>query len=323
MGLQTYEMAIINEKQNHFVIRLNETINTTKQEEKKFIFFRQVLGAIRIMHILPVFSVTAIIGVLTYFSLGEFNPKGAFVLMVLTIFFQEAFTGGQNDYLDQDMDKLYGKNKAIPIGLINRDAAFWVIVANYFIFTGLSIGLGHYVNIGYWVVLYIQAANFVCMIYNIVVKDTPFSLIPFLIAFPAAPILVWLCFGGFNLIQLWYIPMILCISISGHIANELPDFEKDKENNNRNFVVFIGKKIATIIYLIVALLTEMIVIIPYFIHELNRTVFLIVMGVSSYIGIASIFVLWIEKWKTTELVFGFFTAFFGANAIGLIVLLNV
>lgn len=305
------------------MIRLTDGLYSIKQEEKKFTFFKQVLGAIRIIHILPVFAVTTIIGVLTYFSLGGFKPKGAFILMVLTVFFQEAFVGGQNDYLDHEMDKLYGKNKAIPKGLIDRDAAFWVIIANYFIFTGLSFGLGFYVNIGYLVVLYIQAANFICMIYNFIAKDTPFSLIPFLIAFPAAPILVWLCFGGFDLIHLWYIPMIFFIGVSGHIANELPDFEMDKENNIRNFVVFIGKKTATIIYLIVALFTEVMVIVPYFIYELNRVVFLIIMGISTVIGISSIFVLWKEKWKTTELVFGFFTAFLGANAIGLIVLLNV
>ncbi|NHJ40058.1 MAG: hypothetical protein FK731_08495 [Asgard group archaeon] len=301
---------------------MTDNLYLKNQEEKEFTFIKQVLGAIRIMHILPVFAVTTIIGVLTYFSLGGFNPKGAFILMVLTVFFQEAFVGGQNDYLDHEMDKLYGKNKAIPKGLIDRDAAFWVIVANYFIFTGLSIGLGYYVDIGYWVVLYIQAVNFICMIYNFIAKDTPFSLIPFLIGFPAVPILVWLCFGGFNLIHLWYIPMMLFISISGHIANELPDYEKDKENNNNNFVVLLGKKISTIIYLIVAILSEVIVIVPYLIHNLNQVVFLIIMISSSFIGIVSIFVLWLEKWNTTEIAFGFFTAFLGANAIGLIILLN-
>jgi 4-hydroxybenzoate polyprenyltransferase len=304
------------------VIKLSKTFYISEVKKQKISVVRQILGAIRIMHVMPVLAVTSIIAVLTYFSLGGFSPPGAFVLMVLTIFFQEAFIGGQNDYLDHEMDQLFGKKKALPAGWIDKEVAFWVIIGNYFAFTGLSVGLGFYANIGHWVILYIQAANIICMIYNFIAKDTPYSLLPFLIGFPMAPGLVWLCFGKPTLIQLWYIPMILLISLSGHIANELPDYENDKANGNRNFIIFIGKKAATIIYTITAVLSEALLIIPFYVHKLKRNVFLIAMVISSFIGLISFLVLWRQKWKTTELIFMFFTAFYGTNSISLIFLLN-
>jgi len=46
--------------------------------------------------------------------LDGFKPYGAFT--TITVFFQQAFIGTQNDYIDREKDSVFGKQKVIALG---------------------------------------------------------------------------------------------------------------------------------------------------------------------------------------------------------------
>lgn len=294
----------------------------TETNGKQVSLFTKLTGIFKFSQIIPVLSVTTIIAIQAFFSSGGFQPKRSFILVVLTALFQQIFVGLQNDYVDRDFDKLYGKSKAIAKGWVKAKTALILSIICYLIFTGLSIGLGKDAIIGYWIVLYIQGANAIAMIYNLYAKNSPVSLVPLLIAFPLAPIFAWLVYGGFEWQHLWYLPMFAIIAISGHISNELPDIENDEKYGNRNFIVIIGKKVSTIVFLIGVGIAGTLVLALYFVYGLNMFLFIGIFCTSLIIGIIGFVTLWIKKWNANEVIFNSFTMYLGIMLINLIFILN-
>ena len=311
---------------------MTEITPIEEKEEKKFLsILKLIISPFRLMHALPVMTVTTMIGVLTYFSLDGFaveNSVGKFVMIMLSVFFQQAFVGIHNDYYDHQQDISYNKSKAISDGWVSAKTAFWFSVAFFIIFSGLSFGMGYYSNIGYWSVLYLQGINLICLAYNFFLKNTPFSIVPYLILFPTAPFFVWANFENFAVFEwnkIWICAVMFFAAIIGHIANEVPDLDYDVKYNKRNTAVFLGKKTSTIIYVISSFLSQLIIIIPYALYyqQLNYIVFIVVMSLSTLAGLTALFMLWRNKWETNNLVFNLFTGHIGINAIGIVLLLSI
>jgi len=301
---------------------------TIIEKEPKTIasILKLIISPFRLMHALPVMTVTIMVGVLTYFSLGGFTPIGPFIMIVISVFFQQAFVGIHNDYFDHQQDISYKKRKAIADGWVSAKTAFWFSIAFYVIFSGLSFGLGHYARIGYWIVLYLQGINLLCLLYNFFLKNTPFSIVPYLIAFPTAPFFVWLCFEDFavfNWNKLWYIAVLICAAIVGHLANEIPDYDYDIQYKKRNTAVVLGKKASTIIYVIASFLSQLVIIIPYVLYSLNDLAFIIIMSLSTLTGLTALGFLVKNKWNTDTFTFNLFTGHIGINTLGIIFLFNV
>ncbi|MHA1630384.1 MAG: UbiA family prenyltransferase [Candidatus Heimdallarchaeota archaeon] len=284
---------------------------------------QRFFGIIRLIHVLPVFFVTFITAVLTFFALDGFKPHGAFITTTLTVFFQQAFIGTQNDYIDREKDSVFGKQRAIALGWVSPRVALWAAVSYYVIFTCLSFVLALFVRIGFWIVLYLQAANIICMLYNVYLKETVFSFLPFLIGFPLVPGLVWLSFGNFELKYLWYIPMMVFVGLATHIANELPDYQLDKQYQYRNFSTIFGERTATIVYLVFAFLAELLLIGLVFFYEFNLILYAVIISLSAILGAFAIFGLWKKRWKTDTFVFNLFTVFMGFDCLGLVLLVNI
>ncbi|MHA1737224.1 MAG: UbiA family prenyltransferase [Candidatus Heimdallarchaeota archaeon] len=304
----------------------------TPIEEKKFLsILKLIISPFRLMHALPVMTVTTMIGFLAYFSLDGLTADraiGSFITLILAVFFQQAFVGIHNDYYDHQQDISYNKSKAISDGWVSAKTAFWFSVAFFIIFSGLSFGMGYYSRIGYWSVLYLQGINLICLTYNFFLKNTPFSIVPYLILFPTAPFFVWVNFEDFAVFEwnkLWICAVMFFAAIIGHIANEVPDLEYDMKYNKKNTAVFFGEKTSTIIYVISSFLSQLIIIIPYALYyqQLNYIVFIVVMSLSTLAGLGALGMLWKNKWKTNNLVFNLFTGHIGINAIGIVILLSI
>ena len=297
--------------------------NEAQTQKESFKFLRSIIGTFRLIHFVPVLAITLIVAILAYFSLDGFTPVGPFILTVLIAFFQEGFIGIQNDYLDREDDKLYNKRKALVEGWLKPKTAFWLMIIFYVIFTALSIGLGFYAMIGFWIVLILQGINLLCMLYNFLLKNTPFSLIPYLICFPLAPLYVWLALGGFELIHLWYIPTIILVAIAGHLANELPDLEKDRSYGKRNFAVLLGEKNAFIICWVFSFLALANLLLLYFLYDSFLWIFLTIIIIAVLILGIAFLMLWYRKWENDLVIFDVLTGYLGFVIIGVIFILNL
>ncbi|HUT79626.1 MAG TPA: UbiA family prenyltransferase [Candidatus Bathyarchaeia archaeon] len=308
-----------------------------QEEIERFKFFKGFVGAFRLTHFLPVITVTTIgffIAILTIKGSSSFSqlfqnissgaiPIASLIFFGLTIFFQEAFCGVQNDYIDRETDHLYQKSKAITDGWVSETFTFWFGITCFILFTTFSFVVGIWSLTGYWGVLFIQGANLVGIFYNLYAKHRPISILPYMLGFPLIPVYTWITFGGFEFKQLWMIPVLIFVSLPAHIANELPDLNLDIQHENRNFSVFLGKKISTILYWMGILLIEIIITIVYFIYNLNIWVFLVTISVSMLLAIVTFILLWKREWETDLLIFNLVTMCIGIEVLGFFIMLGV
>lgn len=302
----------------------------TGEVNNQFKFLKGFIGAFRLMHFLPVITTTTIGMVVTLITLkGDLSfsellsnlvsgviPFVPVIFLTLTLFFQQAFCGIQNDYIDREIDSLYNKRKTITDGWVTPEFAFWWGITCFILFTGFSIGVGFWAKIGFWSILYVQAANLIGIFYNLYAKHKPISIIPYMIGFPLIPIYVWTTFGGFKIEHLWIIPLLILVSYPAHIANEIPDYEMDLKYNKNNFAVFLGKKPATIIYWIGILLIEIEILVVYLLYNFNTWIFASVIILSLSVGIITFVMLWKRKWHTDLLIFNLVTGCIGIEVIG-------
>ena len=308
-----------------------------QENNNPFKFFKGFIGAFRLMHFLPVLTTTTIGLVVTLITLkGDLTfteffdnilsgliPIFPIIYLVLTIFFQQGFLGIQNDYIDREIDSLYNKNKTLTDGWLTPKFAFWWGIVCYLLFTGFSIAVGFWAEIGFWTIAYVQGANLIGIFYNLYAKHKPFSILPYMFGFPLIPIYVWTTFGGFKLDHLWIIPLLVLVSFPAHIANEIPDFEMDMKYENKNFAVFLGKKLATVIYWLGIILIEIELVVVYILYNLNTWVFVSVSGLSIIMGILAFILLWKRDWHTDLLIFNIVTICIGIEVIGFFILFTV
>ena len=313
---------------------MNLLAEISTSNNNRFKIVKGFIGAFRLMHFLPVITVTTMGAITAILSLkgestfSEFFQNISngtieivpFIFLVLVVFFQSAFLGIQNDYIDREFDIKYGKSKAIADGWVSEKFALGLAIAFYILFTGFSIGLGFWSVTGFWGILYVQGSNLIGMSYNILAKHRPYSIVPHMIGQPLIPVYAWLTFGGFQLKYIWIVPILFFIAFPAHMANEIPDFDFDIQFGNRNFAVFLGKKLATIVYWIAIAIIEVILVVIFFLYSLNLWVFIGIISLSILIAGVAIFLLWKREWNTDIQIFNVVTACLGVQAIGFFIL---
>ncbi|MHA1530629.1 MAG: UbiA family prenyltransferase [Candidatus Heimdallarchaeota archaeon] len=311
-----------------------ETVN---QKENRFKFVKGFVGLFRLMHILPVMTVTTIgifIAILILKGTGTFaelfqnitiNEILMLIFFILTIFFQEGFLGVQNDYIDRDIDAEYNKNKTIPDGWLSPNVAFWWAIVCFVLFTGFSAAVGIWAEIGFWIIPFVQGATLTGIFYNLYAKHRPISIVPYMLGFPLIPVFAWLTFGfaSFEFWHLWMLPVMFLTSFPAHIANELPDFDLDVEHEKRNFAVFLGYKLATIVYWLGIILLEIILLIVFLVYNLNPIAFAIAVSLSLLIGLSAVFFLWKNEWKTNTFIFNIVTSCIGVIVLGFYIMVGL
>ncbi|NHJ85410.1 MAG: hypothetical protein FK734_08095 [Asgard group archaeon] len=293
------------------------------------------IGTFRLMHFLPVMTITTIAAVVSIITVkGDLSFSEFFaaiklgtiqllpvIFLVITVFCQEAFCGIQNDYLDREVDALYNKRKAIPDEWVGPRYAFWLTIIFFILFSGFAFAVGYWAKIGFWSVLYVQGANLLGIFYNLYAKNKPISILPYMVGFPLVPAYVWLTFGQFQTMYYWIIPILFLVSFPAHIANELPDYELDVQYQKKNFAVLLGKRTSTIVYWLGIGLIEALILTIYFVYNLNLWVMLAVVLLSLAVAVITIFLMWKKNWHTDNIVFDLVTACIGIEVIGFFVLI--
>jgi 4-hydroxybenzoate polyprenyltransferase len=307
------------------------------EEKKRYNIFKVFIGSFRLMHFLQVSTVTIIgtvIAILILKGTGTWSELwqnfsngtisiAALIFFMLTIFFQQGSCGIQNDYIDREIDAAYNKKRAIAQGWVSPTYAYWFGIFCFILFTAFSFVVGIWANTGYWGVLFVQGANLIGIFYNLVAKHRPISILPYFVGFPLIPAYVWLTFGGFDARYAWSIGLLILVSFPAHIANELPDFDKDVEYGNRNFAVFLGKKLSTIIYWLGILLIEVLITIVYFLYSLNTIAYILVISISLAVGLLAFILMWRNNWETNFVVFNIVTVCIGVETLGFFLLLGL
>lgn len=135
--------------------------------------------------------------------------------------------GWSNDYLDRDEDAAVGRrDKPIPAGRIRPGAVWRAALVAFPVCLALSIPLG------VAEVVVMAAAVGSAWAYNLGLKRTLLSWLPYAVSFGLAPVYIWLAAGD-GPPPGWVVAGGALLGLAGHLTNVLPDLEVDRARGAR------------------------------------------------------------------------------------------
>jgi 4-hydroxybenzoate polyprenyltransferase len=142
-----------------------------------------------------------------------------------------------NEWADADLDRKAGRRRPIPAGLVSRETALTVAVAcavGAFLFCVLS-------NLGPFALLLVGVGTACGWVYDLWLKPSPLSFVPFAIAFPLMPFWIGVLAGRplMSLVSLFIGGSPLATAI--HLADAIPDRERDRAAGLTTLAVVLGK----------------------------------------------------------------------------------
>jgi 4-hydroxybenzoate polyprenyltransferase len=196
--------------------------------------FARALTAARVIHPFPsALNVVATVVLATIANDG-LPSTSVLVRLAAAMFCVQAAIGATNDYYDRDLDALTKPRKPIVRGAIDpgatlRLAVVFAVVAGVLTatFGPLSIAAG-------------AAGLAAGLAYDVRLKRTVLSALPFMIALPALPFWVCLSLGRFTSDLWWLLPFAPLAGLAVHLSNTLPDLDSDARAGVRGLAHTIG-----------------------------------------------------------------------------------
>ncbi|GAB3590455.1 UbiA family prenyltransferase [Angustibacter peucedani] len=182
----------------------------------------------------PALAVTALAGLLAV-TAGATATTTALVVVAFLV--GQLSVGWANDWLDADRDATVGRSdKPVATGQVGREvvrvAALTALTAS----VPLSLTLG--VRAGVAHVVAVASA----WAYDLGLKSTPWSWVPFAVSFGLLPDVVVLALPGHHLAPWWLVAAGALLGIGAHLVNVLPDLDDDHATGIRGFPHRLGRK---------------------------------------------------------------------------------
>ncbi len=156
------------------------------------------------------------------------------LLVVAAIVGSQATVGVVNDLRDRDIDATAKPHKPLISGRATVRGAYMLGIASLFIalVTGAAMG---------WVsLLLVVAMTAAGLIYDLWLKRTAASFLPYVLGLPILPVWAWVCVRDAPP-RLWITyPLGVLIGLGLHLANALPDAEHDAATGVRGIVQIMG-----------------------------------------------------------------------------------
>lgn len=181
--------------------------------------------------VLLVMLATALFGLLA--SGGRPRPA-RFGLLLLAMLAGQIAIGALNEYCDRELDA--GKpHKPIPAGLIAPRTALLITIGALLLMLVIAARLG-------WAsLLLLCLAIGAGLVYDLWLKRTRWSWLPYLIALPLVPIWAWTTMERFDARLLLLYPLGATMVVAVHLAQSLPDAESDRSAGVGSLVARLGR----------------------------------------------------------------------------------
>jgi 4-hydroxybenzoate polyprenyltransferase len=192
------------------------------------------LGLVRATHPLPAASVTALVGLVTA-ARGAGAVTTAWV--VLSTLAGQASVGWSNDYLDRHRDRAAGRTDK---PLVGGDVSPGAVLAGAVIAFPASAVLSLPVGLPEAGVMAVAVAS--AWGYNLGLKATVMSWVPYAVSFGLAPLYIWLATSAGDLAPPWLVAGTAVLGVSAHLLNVIPDLEGDRRTSVRGLPHHLGLK---------------------------------------------------------------------------------
>jgi 4-hydroxybenzoate polyprenyltransferase len=181
----------------------------------------------------PTVAVTAVAVVL---GVGVGLDAARLALLGLAFLCNQASVGLSNDWLDAPRDRIVGRSdKPVALGWISaaavRAGAFCCAAAA----VALTLPLGLAATLAHTV--FIASA----WGYNLGLKSTPLSVLPYVVSFGLLPVVVTLALPQPAFAAWWAIGMGAMLGVAAHITNVVPDLDDDRRTGVRGLPHALGR----------------------------------------------------------------------------------
>ncbi|MDP9375694.1 MAG: UbiA family prenyltransferase [Chloroflexota bacterium] len=209
---------------------------------------RRLGGALRLLHPFP--SLMNALATLLFAALASGGAPGwdAGARLAGTIFASQAALGIANDWADRDLDRATKPWKPLVAGLVPPGAALALLAAAL-----LAAGVGA-ASFGPASLLLVALGTGIGLAYDLWLKRTALSWLPYLLAIPLEPLWVWTALGRFTPRLLWLYPLGAALLLALHLANALADLEGDTAAGVGGLVQRLGRRRAEATLWLAALL---------------------------------------------------------------------
>lgn len=158
------------------------------------------------------------------------------VILGVVILTNQASIGLSNDWLDAERDRTSGRrDKPVALGLVRMETVRAWAVGTAMASVAISIALGPSATIAN--VVFIASA----WSYNLGMKGTPYSVVPYLVSFGLLPLIVTLSREDAAPAAWWAMGMGALLGAAAHFANVLPDFDDDRRTGIRGLPHRLGR----------------------------------------------------------------------------------
>ncbi|GGL99329.1 UbiA family prenyltransferase [Nakamurella endophytica] len=165
------------------------------------------------------------------------NPAGRVVLVALAVLAGHLSIGWCNDAVDAARDRAVGRtDKPVAVGAVPERLVRSAAVAGALVCVPLSLALGWPAGVASLLVVACGWA------YNLGVKSTVWSAVPFAVAFGALPAVATLALPGHPWPAAWAVVAGALFGVSAHLANVLPDLAADAATGVRGLPHRLGAR---------------------------------------------------------------------------------
>jgi 4-hydroxybenzoate polyprenyltransferase len=189
---------------------------------------------LEILHAAPAF---AVIGVGLAFGLVAMRADlrwDRLALLAGLLACNQYAAGALNDAVDAEADAAADRGKPIQRGVISRRAVATAAVVAGVASLGFGLALGP-------ATFALAVVGLACAwSYDLWLKGTPFSGLPFAVAVPIVPLFGYGAAGRFPAVLWWAWPIGALLAIATHLADALPDVERDRATGVRGLATRLG-----------------------------------------------------------------------------------
>jgi 4-hydroxybenzoate polyprenyltransferase len=185
-------------------------------------------------HAFPLAAVMALTTLIAFASSDGAPDATGLALLLVAMLGSQLAIGWSNDYLDRESDAMHQPWKPVAQGLVEAAKLPPAIVA------ALSVSAVAGLVLGWDATALLVVGTSAGLAYNLWLKRTPLSGLPFVVALGVLPPFVW---AALDVYQDDFFGLYLVatpLAIAAHLANVLPDLESDRAQGRKTLAVWLG-----------------------------------------------------------------------------------
>ncbi len=183
--------------------------------------WRRLGGLVRLAHPFPTAMNALATLIFAALALGAWPELRVALPLVAAIVGSQAAIGIVNDLADRALDRATKPGKPLAAGLVTPPAAGALLTV------ALVTALAGAVAFGPRSLGLVAFGTGLGLAYDLRLKRTAWSWLPYLLAIPLEPIWVWVALGRFTPRLLWLYPIGSALLLALHLANALADWQGD------------------------------------------------------------------------------------------------